>query len=118
MTNYEPKKVEDASRELPQLDIPVEHFFAPGTYGRMMIMEPGIYLVGKTHKHAHLAVLLEGTIQVISKYGSAIFEAPYIVNVNAGDKRAFKSLTKVKWMTIHATTETDLVRLESELVED
>ena len=71
----------------------------------------------KTHKHNHIAVLLEGTVQVVSKYGTAVFEAPYIANINVGDKRAFNSITRVKWMTIHATDETDLDKLELELVE-
>jgi hypothetical protein len=117
-TNHDTKKIQDVLEGVEQLDIPVEHYFSAGTYCRMMIMDAGVLLVGKTHKHDHMAVLLEGSVQVVSKYGTATYDAPYIVNVLAGDKRAFHSLTKVKWMTIHATDETDLVRLESDIVEN
>ena len=100
-----------------QAEVPIEHFFSEGMYGRMMTLEPNTYLVGKTHKHAHLAMLVEGRVEVISKRGAAIYHAPYVVNVEAGDQRAFRSLTKVKWITVHATIETDLDQLELQLVE-
>lgn len=117
MGNHDSKLIQSACENFPQIDVPVEHFYSDGVYCRMMIMEPNTYLVGKTHKHNHIAVLLEGTVQVVSKYGTALFDAPYIANINIGDKRAFNSITKVKWMTIHVTNETDLEKLELELVE-
>ncbi len=117
MNNVIPKKIQDLMLQCEQISIPVEHFFSEGMYGRMMTMEKGTALVGATHKHSHLAMLVEGTVQVVSKRGAAVYNAPYIVNVEVGDKRAFKALTQVKWITVHATRETDLDRLELELVE-
>lgn len=117
MSNTAPKLVETECNKHEQIEVPVEHFFAPGVYGRMMIAKAGTVLVGKTHKHAHLAMLLEGEVSIVSKYGTATYKAPYIINVNAGDKRAFAALTDVKWITIHATEETDLQKLEQQLVE-
>lgn len=103
---------------LPQADLPLDHFFSDGIYMRVMTLEPSTLLTGKTHKHNHLAILLEGQVAVHSRQGTAVFEAPYIVNVLAGDKRAFFSVTKVKWATVHATEETDLELLEQTLVEE
>lgn len=117
MNNFVPTVIQNEIEKHEQIDIPIEHFFSEGMYGRhMTVPEDGI-VVGKVHKHSHLAILLEGTVRVSSKYGTAVYSAPYVINVNAGDKRAFYAVTQVKYMTVHATTETDLDKLEQDLVE-
>lgn len=117
MTNFVPKIIQAEIEKLEQIEIPIEHFFSDGLYGRHMTVEADGIVVGKVHKHPHFAILLEGTVRVSSKYGTALYSAPYVINVNAGDKRAFYAVTKVKYMTVHATSETDLDKLEQELVE-
>lgn len=117
MTNFVPKVIQAEIEKYDQIDIPIEHFFSEGLYGRHMTVPEDGVVVGKVHKHAHLAILLEGTVRVSSKYGTALYSAPYVINVNAGDKRAFHAVTKVKYMTVHVTDETDLDKLEQELVE-
>ena len=101
-----------------QLDPVIDNVFSDGLYGRVMYLNAGDSIVGKRHKHNHLAILLSGSIAVLSKYGRCIYEAPYIVQVNAGDKRAFLALSDIKYITLHATTETDLSKLEAQLTED
>lgn len=117
MNNFVPKVIQTEIEKHEQIEIPIEHFFSEGMYGRHMTVPQDGVVVGKVHKHAHLAMLLEGTVRVSSKYGTAVFSAPYVINVNKGDKRAFYAVTKVKYMTVHATNETDLDKLELELVE-
>lgn len=95
----------------------IEHFFSDGMYGRMMILEPDSLIVGETHKKGSFGILLEGKVRVISKYGTAIFEAPYIINTLPKDKKVFYAYTKVKYISIHRTDETDLNKLEIELIE-
>jgi len=111
------RRFERAISDRPQIDIAVDHFFSDGVYGRVMDMPASTALVGATHKHNHLAILLSGTVLVSSKYGKVTYQAPAIVNVFAGDKRAFFAITDVSYMTIHVTDETDLDKLEQELVE-
>lgn len=117
MNNFVPKVIQTEIEKHEQIDIPVEHFFSEGLYARHMTVEEDGVVVGKVHKHSHLAILLEGTVRVSSKYGTALYSAPYVINVNAGDKRAFYAVTRVKYITVHATNETDLEKLEQELVE-
>lgn len=102
------KAMEAFIAALPQAEFPLDHFFSDGLYARKMTMKPSCLLVGHEHKQNHLAVLLKGQVAVKSKQGTAVYNAPYVVNVLVGDKRAFFSVTEVEWMTIHATTETDL----------
>lgn len=117
MSNFVPTIIQTEIEKHEQIDIPIEHFFSEGMYGRHMTVPQDGVVVGKVHKHAHLAILLEGTVRVSSKYGTAVYSAPYVINVNAGDKRAFYAVTQVKYMTVHATSETDLDKLELELTE-
>lgn len=109
--------LENLISHLPQADIPLDHFFSDGLYGRKMTMPASALLVGKTHKHNHFAILLKGEVAVTSRQGRALFVAPYVFNVVAGDKRAFFSVTEVEWLTIHATDETDIKVLEDTLVD-
>jgi len=100
---------------LPQADFPLDHFFSDGIYARKMTAPASALLVGKTHLHNHLAILLKGQVAIHSRNGIAIYQAPYVINVLAGDKRAFFAVTEVEWITIHATEETDLDVLEENL---
>jgi hypothetical protein len=117
MSNFVPQVIQTEIEKHDQVEIPIEHFFSDGVYARHMTVQEDGIVVGKVHKHNHLAILLEGTVRVSSKYGTALYSAPYVINVNKGDKRAFYAVTKVKYITVHATEETDLDKLEQELVE-
>jgi hypothetical protein len=101
---------------LPQADLPLDHFFSDGIYARKLTMPVGALLTGATHKQNHLAILLKGQVAINSRQGTAVFNAPYVVNVIAGDKRAFFAVTEAEWITIHATDETDIEVLEATLV--
>jgi hypothetical protein len=98
--------------------IPIDHFFSNGLYARKMTVPEGMALVGKTHKFDHLAILLKGTVTVHSRKGTAVYKAPYVVNVVAGDKRAFIANEDVEWITVHATAETDISKMEEYLTGD
>lgn len=109
------KALEKFMLALPQEEAQLDHFFSDGLYARKMTMNAAELVVGHTHNQSHLAILLKGQVAVHSRNGTAVFNAPYITNVLAGDKRAFFAVTEVQWMTIHATLETDIDVLEQTL---
>lgn len=92
------------------------HHFAPGIYLREFRTFENTLLVGKTHRHEHLFVLLEGKCEVATEDGPQILEAPYIGKSPAGVKRALYTHTDIIWITIHATNETDVGKIEEWLV--
>lgn len=92
------------------------HHFAPGVYLREFRTFENTLLVGKTHRHEHLFVLLEGKCEVATEDGPRILEAPYIGKSPAGVKRALYTHTDIIWITIHATNETDIGKIEEWLV--
>jgi len=96
----------------------VEHFFADGSYGRKMTIEAGTVIVGKIHKHSHINVISKGIIQVWTEFDTVTYEAPITFVSHPLTKRLVKALEDTVWTTIHVTNETDLDKIENEVIAD
>lgn len=93
------------------------HVFAPGAVARTMTIPAGMMIVGKIHKHAHLNILSKGTVMVHTESeGLRTLEGPLTMCSAAGTKRALIALTDAVWTTIHLTNETDLDKIEEEVI--
>lgn len=99
-----------------QIEIPVEHGFAAGIYARTIRIPAGTILTGKIHRTEHLNIISAGAIEVATEDGTRLIEAPCIFVAPPGTKRAGYTLSDTVWTTVHATHETDLDRLEAELI--
>lgn len=97
-------------------DLPTLHHFAPGMYARELRIPAGMVLTGKTHRHAHLNFLLEGDITVWIDGGMRRVQAPLVFVSQPGTKRVGYSHTDTRWVTVHATQETDLEKIEAEVI--
>ena len=95
---------------------PLTHHFAPGVYARQIFIPADHTIIGKIHRHAHVNVLMQGRIRVTTEAGQQILEAPKIWVSEPGTKRACYAETDTIWVTIHATDETDLVKIEAEVI--
>lgn len=106
-----------ATGELPEVDCPLHHVFAPGAYARTIYIPKGTVVVGKIHKHQHLNVLSQGVVSVLTETGGVErFTGPLTMVSPPGTKRAVYAETDVVWTTIHLTNETDLGRIEDEVI--
>lgn len=105
-----------ADGDMSEADCPVKHYFAPGLYVREMFIPAGTAIVGKIHKHAHFNDISMGRIRVSTEFGFDIFEAPYRFVSIEGTKRAVYAETDVIWTTYHPTTETDLEKIEDQVI--
>lgn len=106
MAEFDPDFVEPA----------VSHHFAPGMYGREMIIPADTAIIGKIHKHSHINVISKGIIEVATEFGIARYEAPCTFVSEAGTKRCVHAITETVWTTIHATESTDLEEIEKEVI--
>ena len=79
-----------------------EHHFAPGVYGRAMLIPAGMCVVGKIHNHAHINVITRGIIRVVTEFGEDTYTGPKIWVSEPGTKRAVFALEDTEWLTIHA----------------
>ena len=99
-----------------QVEIEIVHHFAPGVYAREMRVPKGTVLTGKIHRHGHLNIMSQGDVTIAKEDGKARVKAPYSFISEPGTKRAFYAHEDTVWTTIHPTDETDLDKLETELI--
>ena len=79
----------------------VEHFYAPNTYARKMVIPAGMCVVGKIHRHAHLNILVTGACRVVTEFGEDDIEGLKIWTSEPGTKRALVADTDLVWITVH-----------------
>lgn len=111
------KALEVAMRELPQFEEELFHYFCHGVYARQMNVPKGTVLVGKKHKRNCINFIMSGEVEVVSAEGKQRIKAPEIFVSPAGTKRAMVAIEDLVWVTVHASEETDLDKLEAELIE-
>lgn len=104
------------ARDLPAVDCPVTHHFAPGLYAREILIPAGTVVVGKIHKHAHVNTISQGTARVSTEFGDCVYTAPVTFVSKPGTKRAVYAETDVIWTTYHPTNETDLAVIERDVI--
>lgn len=102
---------------MPQIELETRHHFAPGVYVRELRIPAGVCLTGAVHKTEHLNICVQGVLRVVSATmpdkvvrGGDIFASP------PGTKRAAYVEEDAIWLTVHATDETDVSKLEELLV--
>jgi len=100
------------------LDELVTSWFAPGVYARQIHLQAETMVMGKIHKHAHLNMLMMGTVEVASEFHTETFAAPRIWVSEPGIKRAVYTLVDAMWITIHPNPDDtqDLDKIEDEVI--
>ena len=111
------EKLQSAMLKMPQVELPTFHFFADGMYARVVKRPAGTLIVGKVHKKEHFYIITKGKIRVANEQGSTIYESGDVIVSKPGTKRAVLALEDSVCMTVHRCNETDLEKIEEELVE-
>lgn len=111
--------IERAERRLlrlPQVDMPVTHRFAPGVYLREIFMPAGTFVVGHEHKTEHFNIVIAGRALVMMDGKVEEITAPCTFVSSPGVRKVLYILEDMTWQTVHPTDETNLQRLEMELI--
>lgn len=110
--------VENQMYGMPERQVTLEtkHHFAKGIYARELFIPKGTLLTGKIHLGEYLNIVSKGDISVMTEHGMMRIQAPYTIISKPGTKRMGYAHEDTVWTTIHATNETDLEKLEKELV--
>lgn len=109
--------LENALLEVPQVDCPIRHHFAPGVYAREITIPKGTVLVGAVHKRDNLVVLSSGRLRLVTDDGTIEISAPHTRICKAGAKNAAVALEDSVWTNFFATDETDTDKLVELLTE-
>lgn len=108
--------LQDELLKLPQVEIVTTHHFSKGLYAREIFIPKGTILIGKIHKYENLNILSQGDITILTEFGARRLRAPFTVVSPPLTKRVGYAHEDTVWTTIHATDETDLEKLEAELI--
>lgn len=108
--------LQEAVSELPQLELPVAHFFIEGVYVRALPIPAGAVVVGKLHLQEHIVMVTKGHLRITSDGEPQDFYAGDIWVSQPGSKRAIFALEDSCITTVHRTDETNIEVIENTLV--
>lgn len=103
--------------QCPQVETPIRHYFSPGIYAREMFIPAGTVLTGAVHKTEHISLFV-GDITVLTDGGMQRLTGHHTFVSKPGAKRVGYAHSDTWCTGFFATNETDISKLESELVED
>jgi mannose-6-phosphate isomerase-like protein (cupin superfamily) len=109
-------KAEAMMREMPQVELTTNHYFADGMYARELFRPAGTLIVGKVHKREHFYIVTKGAVQVVMEGESKVITAPAVIVSPPGTKRAVLALEDSVCMTVHRTKHRDLDKIERQLI--
>lgn len=110
------QRLEETLRQYPQLPEQLTHHFADGVYARELFIPKDAVIVGKIHRFGHLNFLMKGDISVLTEHGIKRLKAPAVIKSSPGIKRAGYAHEDTIWITVHATTVTDLEKIEDQVI--
>ena len=94
---------------------PLKHSFVDGAYVREIFMPAGMFFVTKIHKKTHPYFVLKGKVSVLIDE-TEVIEAPFSGITQAGTQRIIYTHEDTVWITVHVTDETDLEKIEAEII--
>jgi len=112
-------QIENLERELlnlPQVECPLKHNFAPGVYMREITMPAGSLIIGHEHLTEHFNVVLTGKARVMIDGVIEDLVAPCYFISNPNVRKVLYIVEEMKFATIHPTDETSVEVLEDTLI--
>ncbi len=109
-------QIEEYLKKGNVVEVPIEHYFSFGVYGREMTLKAGTLLVGKIHKFQNLNILSKGEVSVLSIDGIKRVQAPHTFVSRPGAKRVIYAHTDVVWTTILGSNEKDPEAIEGKFI--
>lgn len=101
---------------LPQVDIPLQHFFAKGLYARQGIVKRGTVVVGAIKKISHINIISSGDVSIFTEEGERRITGAATMVAAPGTKRVAYAHEDTLWTTIMGTDETDVAVIEETLL--
>jgi hypothetical protein len=95
---------------------PVKHSFADGCYIREIFNPANELLITKIHKKEHPFFLMRGEMSVLTEDGVKHLKAPYHGITKPGTKRIIYTHSDCIFITVHATGETDVAKIEEQVI--
>lgn len=98
------------------VDPDVRHHFSDGLYARQMRIPKGYAAGQHAHEYSHFSILAKGKVLMKSDDAETVFVAPACIEVPAHRMHTIVALEDCEWFCIHATSETDVDKLDEVLI--
>jgi len=111
------EQLESVLSQFDQLEMKTEHYFAYGTYTRVLYIPADTILTGKIHRHSCINIISKGRIKVATDDGDLEISAPHIFVSGSGVKKAGYTLEDTIWINVHPWEgEENLELIEQKLI--
>ena len=115
--NTQMNRIDAIFSELDQVDCPLVHTITNGLYSRQITMPKDTFVTSKIHKTEHQFIISKGDVSVYCEgEGVKRFKAPYLGITSPGARRILFMHEDTVWTTFHPTTETNLEKIEEQLI--
>lgn len=102
--------------EMPQVEIPLQHFFAQGVYARQGVIKKGTLLIGAIKKISHINIITSGDISIFTEQGEQRITGPATMVSAPGTKRVGYAHEDTVWTTIIGTDQTEVEKVEEQVL--
>lgn len=99
-----------------EIDLFIQHHFSDGVYARQMKLPAGHFAVTHAHKYDHLSILASGEVTVEFDNRIERHTAPAVITIFANQNHRIEAQQDAVWFCIHATDETDPLRIDEVLI--
>jgi len=106
-----------AAVNLPQTEIPTQHFLLDGMYVRQTFIKAGTIFVGRVHRKPHFFMCIKGVAEVTMDEEVVRLCAGMTLMCTPGTRRAGITLEDTVFAGVFRTDKTDLKEIEEELTE-
>lgn len=101
------ERLEQYTKEMAQVDVPVKDYFIDGMYAREIFIPKGTLLTGRVYKSAYIDIMISGDITVATPDGTKRVQGYHVMDGQPGRKRAGYAHEDTRWITIHRTQHKD-----------
>ena len=115
VTPEQVEELEGKLLELPQVDVPVTHHFQDGIYMREITLPAGTIAIGASHVSDCINMMLTGCMSLMVGGEMMELRAPAIFTGKARERKVAYTKERSTFVTIHATTETNVDVLDATL---
>ena len=95
---------------------PLNHSFVDGAYVREIFLPKNMLFITKIHKKTHPYFVMKGCVSVLVEDEEVLIRAPFSGITKAGTKRIIYTHEDTIWITVHVTDETDISKIEEEVI--
>jgi hypothetical protein len=109
------QNLKEACVDLPQTELPTQHFFLDGMYLRQCFIPKGTVFVGRVHKKDHFFIIMKGSAEVTMDEKVVLMKAGMVFICPPGTRRAGITLEDTVFAGVIRTDKTDLAEIEEDL---